>query len=161
MEWIKKNVSDNPAVIALGVAGVSVASFVLYKKLYKSQNTTLEYCMHLRKEIDMRFKANKNLQFMPTVEELYESKGMTFTLKRLVSLKDKPVLKEVDFDKKVEKKDDPFAPPLDEALVVTHDLTPKHSLIFNKYPITNNHVLVITKEFEHQKSKLDKEDMGK
>lgn len=85
---------------------------------------------------------------------------MVFTLKCLKSLKGKPVIKQGDFNKpKPKKVDDPFAPPLEEDLVVTYNLTKKHSLIFNKYPVTDNHVLIITKEFEHQREALTKDDM--
>lgn len=68
-------------------------------------------------------------------------------------------MKDVDFDKEVDKKDDPFAPPLEEELVVAHDLTEKHTLLLNKFPVTDNHVLIITKDFEHQTNPLSREDV--
>jgi sulfate adenylyltransferase (ADP) / ATP adenylyltransferase len=78
----------------------------------------------------------------------------------LKSLKNKPVVKEQDFEKgKIAEKDDPFAPPLEEELVIAHNFTEKHSLIFNKYPVTRHHVLLISKEFEHQSSPLSKLDV--
>jgi len=85
---------------------------------------------------------------------------MIFTLKCIKSLTGKPTIKAGDFSQKDSAKcHDPFAPPLEEDLVVEHNLTEKHSLIFNKFPVTKNHVLIITKDFEHQSAALNSDDM--
>mmetsp|Transcript_13434 Transcript_13434/g.15589 ORF Transcript_13434/g.15589 Transcript_13434/m.15589 type:complete len:131 (-) Transcript_13434:468-860(-) len=89
----------------------------------------------------------------------YLPEGILFTLKSLKSLKDKPILKVQDFSVELPKQDDPFAAPIDESVMIREDFTKKHSLILNKYPVTNNHVLIVTKEFEHQNSSLSYEDI--
>lgn len=55
--------------------------------------------------------------------------------------------------------DDPFLPPLIDELVIDFDLTEKHRMVLNKYPITKSHVLIITKDFEHQTTPLDIHDI--
>ena len=72
----------------------------------------------------------------------------------------KPVTKGDDqWTGKLKKKDDPFMPPFEDELVVDRNFTKKHRLILNKFPIANQHVLVITKDFEKQNSPLDFEDI--
>ena len=168
MEWIKSKISDHPKAVVFGVFGISLASFFLYRHLFKRQSEIAKYWIQLGNDIEKKLKNNTKIQFMPTNEEVYidnqfsntfSKEGFPFTLKWLKSLKNKPILKTQDFDKKLDKNDDPFAPPLDEDLVVRHDLTKKHALMLNKYPVTNHHVLIITKEFEHQSTALSKEDI--
>lgn len=55
--------------------------------------------------------------------------------------------------------EDPFLPPLIDELVIDFDFTEKHRMVLNKYPITKRHVLIITKDFEHQTTPLDLEDI--
>lgn len=96
---------------------------------------------------------------MPTEEVIHNDSGIDFALKHLVSLKDRPSLKEQNFDKELKKSDDPFAKPYDQSVVITEDLTDEHAMLFNKFPITSSHVLVITKEFVHQKTPLTLNDV--
>ena len=168
MEWIRSKISEHPRTFAFGLFGLSLVSFAIYQRMYRRQSEIIKFCRQLGTDIENKLKDNKKIHFMPTNEEVYidyqfsdkhSKEGFPFTLKWLRSLKDKPVLKSQDFDKKLEKNDDPFAPPLDEDLVIRHDLTKKHSLILNKFPVTNHHVLIITKDFEHQSTALSKEDI--
>jgi len=46
------------------------------------------------------------------------------------------------------EKKNPFLPPFEEGQLIM-DLLHRHRLIFNKFCVCDNHVLVITKEFEH------------
>ncbi len=41
---------------------------------------------------------------------------------------------------------DPFVEPFEEGLFID-EITESHRVIFNKFAVTDNHVLVITKEF--------------
>ena len=54
---------------------------------------------------------------------------------------------------------DPFLPPLNEHLVVTHNLNSKHRIVYNKYGLIKYHILFITKEFEAQDTPLDYYDI--
>jgi len=69
----------------------------------------------------------------------------------LTSLADKPTGSKESFskDKAVAGKKeafDPFVPPFETGLFINH-LNDSHSLLFNKFCICNEHVLVVTKDF--------------
>ena len=42
------------------------------------------------------------------------------------------------------KKTDIFLKPFEPGLCVEDSLTPTHSLLFNKYPVRRNHLLIVT-----------------
>jgi ATP adenylyltransferase len=48
--------------------------------------------------------------------------------------------------------------PFDAGICIEDDLTETHTLIFNKFPIKQNHVLVITKDFCKQEEILNTTD---
>lgn len=66
---------------------------------------------------------------------------------------------------KIEKKEhgqaleskNPFLPPFQPGLHIC-ELGEKHRLLFNKYSIYHNHVLLVTKEFEPQENPLTEAD---
>lgn len=47
----------------------------------------------------------------------------------------------------------PFRPPFEKGMFIT-DLPPRHRLLFNKFNILKNHVLIVTQEFEDQETPL-------
>ena len=49
--------------------------------------------------------------------------------------------------------------PYDERLWVAH-LPPSHELLLNKFPVSMNHALVVTREFEEQEDALSARDLG-
>ena len=117
------------------------------------------YCQKLSTIISERFKNNPKMHFMPTNSEIFVDGDIEFVLKNLKSLQNKPLLKQQDFDKDLKKSDDPFCPPYEQQLVITENLTKDHAMVCNKYPISNDHVLVITKEYVHQKTPLTYNDV--
>ena len=89
-----------------------------------------------------------------------KSNDFYWTLLLATDLVNKPVRKWDNFMKKsLTNTEDPFLPPLIDELVIEYDFTEKHRLILNKYPINRRHVLIITKEFEHQTTALDYYDI--
>jgi len=54
---------------------------------------------------------------------------------------------------------DPFLPPFEEGLFV-QKLSDAHSLLFNKFAVVKDHMLVVTTKFEHQSSLLHKGDFS-
>lgn len=48
--------------------------------------------------------------------------------------------------------------PFEPGICVEDDLTDKHSLLLNKFPARNNHVLIITKKKEKQTDLLNLSD---
>ncbi len=51
---------------------------------------------------------------------------------------------------------DPFADP--EPQLVVRDLTPTHRALLNKFSVLREHLLIVTREFEDQRSLLDERD---
>lgn len=58
------------------------------------------------------------------------------------------------------KNNNPFLPPFENGIFIT-DLKKTHRLIFNKYMITKEHVLIVTRIFEPQFFEITKEDLEK
>lgn len=56
------------------------------------------------------------------------------------------------------RKTDVFLKPFEEGICVEDDFTSTHTLILNKFPIKQNHVLVITKASEKQSDLLTVKD---
>ncbi|MDZ7828776.1 MAG: DUF4922 domain-containing protein [Halofilum sp. (in: g-proteobacteria)] len=52
---------------------------------------------------------------------------------------------------------DPFAPPYESPLHVGH-VPPDHVALLNKFPVIENHLLVVTREFRDQQEPLEKPD---
>jgi len=48
--------------------------------------------------------------------------------------------------------------PFEDGILVEADLTKTHRLIFNKYPVRNKHVLIITKQMEQQTDLINSRD---
>ena len=48
-------------------------------------------------------------------------------------------------------------PPFEKGLLIS-DLPPSHRLIFNKFNVLKNHLLIITSEYEDQKTPLNLQD---
>ena len=63
-------------------------------------------------------------------------KNISKCTKKIITLKDAP-----------SEKKDPFLPPFEDGAWIA-ELSATHDLIFNKYPVSRGHVLVITKEFQ-------------
>ena len=55
-------------------------------------------------------------------------------------------------------KDDPFLPPYEKGMFITE--IGEHRLLYNKFPVVKNHVLVVTKNFEDQHSLLEPKDLA-
>ena len=53
--------------------------------------------------------------------------------------------------------ENPFLPPFEPNVFIS-DLEPNHRLIFNKYSVAREHVLVLTKDVQEQTDPLTKDD---
>ena len=92
--------------------------------------------------------------FLGTTAETVEDGGIPFEVRLIEGLAKKPTLA----DNKEKKKDfDPFMPPFEPGLFIA-DLSDTHRLLFNKFPISREHTLVITKDFVKQETPLCKND---
>jgi len=78
--------------------------------------------------------------------------SIDFNVKILESFKSKPLASDQSGNLK-----NPFLPPFEEGQYISDILT-NHRLIFNKFSVCDQHVLVITKDFENQLDLLNHKD---
>lgn len=103
----------------------------------------------------LRSKAIVNLDITETHTNQIEHPltKITFTFYFMDKLKLKPTKPEA------QQKTHPFLPPFEPGIFITN-LSDTHNLLFNKYCVVKNHVLVVTKKFEHQTNKLNRSDFA-
>ena len=86
--------------------------------------------------------------------ELVEDEGIPFIVMLLAKLSKKPT--GPSSPSPIYK--DPFLPPFEEGLFIA-ELSETHTLLFNKFQVCKEHVLVVTTKFERQDSPLDRADL--
>lgn len=123
--------------------------FVVSKQMQNTRNLIKE-----------QFKTSKFIQRSQIEDELYVQDNIRFLLK---SLKVDEVSKK-EQSSNISKKDnffDPFAPPFEEGYVVIDDFCDFHThrIIFNKYPIMDNHLILVVRDFISQNTHLTLDDM--
>ncbi|MEM9927965.1 MAG: DUF4922 domain-containing protein [Cyanobacteria bacterium P01_D01_bin.50] len=97
------------------------------------------------------------LQSIPTDYEFVEQNGINFIVRILSNLKRKDEAKKKQ-DKATKKGKDfnPFL-PYEEDLFVA-DISQTHLCLLNKFNVVDNHLLIVTREFEEQESLLNYQD---
>lgn len=99
--------------------------------------------------------ASGALESIPTDYEFVEDGGVDFFVRVVTNLERKAKLKEVESGRS-SKDFNPFL-PYDEELFVC-DISESHLCVLNKFNVVDNHLLIITREFEHQDSPLKEAD---
>lgn len=135
------------------ILGISFPPIFLFRKYAIRRN--------LGAAIRYLYKDNPGLKVMRTTDSLISERGMPFIVKQLCSEDMQPDAKyRSNWNKtSVSSANNPFAPPFIHQEVVLTDFTPKHRLLFNKFPLLPNHLLIVTKKFEKQVQKLDRQDL--
>ncbi len=97
------------------------------------------------------------LQSIPTDYEFVEDNGVNFLVRILSNLKRKDEAKKKQ--NKAAKKGQDFNPflPYEEDLFVA-DVSPTHLCLLNKFNVVENHLLIVTREFEEQENLLNWQD---
>lgn len=97
------------------------------------------------------------LQSIKTDYEFVEEKGVNFLVRILSNLTRKDEAKKKQ--NKAAKKGKDFNPflPYEEDLFVA-DISPTHLCLLNKFNVVENHLLIVTREFESQDSLLNYQD---
>ena len=104
---------------------------------------------NFRYKVSAQFEGNPSIKFIESSVEVVESNAINFDVRMIQSLANKPTLAQ---NKEKAKKDtskpfDPFVPPFEPGLFID-ELSLTHNLLFNKFCICREHVLVVTKEME-------------
>jgi sulfate adenylyltransferase (ADP) / ATP adenylyltransferase len=102
-----------------------------------------------------RALARGALRPIATEQEEIEDGGIRFVLRRVSNLARKA---EFRARGQAVKSADPFL-PYDPMLFVAH-ASPTHSLLLNKFPVLDHHLLIVTRAFEHQETLLDSADFA-
>lgn len=84
--------------------------------------------------------------------------GMTYQVTYAPSLQHKPEREPESEESKDKVKEDPFAKPEPELTVLDNCLD-DYRLVLNKYPVTPNHLILVTKEYLLQTSPLSPKDL--
>lgn len=107
----------------------------------------------LKQKVKEKFLNNSALCYLPSTREVFEQlhpQKINFELRLIKSLALKPTGLSP-------KPSDPFMPPFEEGLFLSA-ITPTHSLVFNKFCVCDEHVVLITNEFERQDTPLTLND---
>jgi ATP adenylyltransferase len=122
----------------------------LVKSCINESDAFFAYAKELRDKIRKMFRTSPHLMISKIEDEFYIQNGIKFLIKLLKvdQISKKP--------KNVENKPDPFAPPFDNDYVIEDDFAGigQHRVIFNKYPIMDEHILLTTREFKTQSTHL-------
>lgn len=99
------------------------------------------------------------LQPIPTEYEIVECQGIPFLVRILKTLIKKEEAKEKQAKQK-EKTGEEFDPflPYEEDLFVS-DISQTHLCLLNKYNVVENHLLIVTREFEEQEDLINHADL--
>ncbi|KAF8274482.1 hypothetical protein EI94DRAFT_687821 [Lactarius quietus] len=113
-------------------------------------------------------KASGDLLFFPSEVRTHRDLGIDFQIRLCPALLEKPTLPTLHFDldaAECEKKKrlDPFKAPYNPNLYVgelkDEEEGTEYVVLLNKYSVVEEHFLLITKEFQSQKSPLDPSDL--
>lgn len=105
-----------------------------------------------------RATASGALQPIPTAYEVIPCQGIPFLVRILTTLIKKEEAK-AQQDQKREKTGKDFDPflPYEEDLFVS-DISDTHLCLLNKYNVVENHLLIVTREFENQENLINHAD---
>jgi ATP adenylyltransferase len=107
--------------------------------------------------VSARARAAGALQPIPTEQVFLEDGGVRFLVRVLSGLARKQEARErQQRSAAAGKPANPFLPPEPELLVA--DVSETHLAILNKYQVVDDHLLVVTREFEEQRSLLTPRD---
>ena len=108
------------------------------------------FLSQLNEKVIKMFPNNPSIKPIKFEAETYIDQNIKFEIKLLKLLVNKPTSTKETFSPLINKDNlmaqDPFLPPF-EVGVYIDELTDTHSLIFNKFSISDYHVIIITKEF--------------
>jgi sulfate adenylyltransferase (ADP) / ATP adenylyltransferase len=90
------------------------------------------------------------IQSIPTTVEMIEQNGVAFQVRVMAMLEKKAAQKTVG------QQTNPFLPYDPELFVAP--LSPTHISLLNKFNVVEHHLLIVTREFEHQQAQLTQKD---
>lgn len=159
MKEVHKKMVITGALITITVPLVTFMGRELYLKFFK------RHFIQYRNSI---FNIKKMITQMNTLENkaiirLETSQGTTITSRNDNCENTMQIKLLKNLNKKINSKpknNNPFLPPFENGIYIT-DLKKTHRLIFNKYMITKEHILIVSRIYEPQFFEITKEDLEK
>jgi ATP adenylyltransferase len=96
--------------------------------------------------------AAKSLHTIETRSHQFQQQGLNFTVRIASNLKRKQQ------QKKAQPNFNPFLPP--ESALTVCDLSASHLAVLNKFNVVDNHLLIITRDYQAQETLLDHADFS-
>lgn len=93
-----------------------------------------------------------------TEQRIIEDGGVAFLVRRVSSLAHKDQQRRTAIMGSGEKSRNPFLPY--EAELCVGAVSPTHVCLLNKFNVIDHHLLIVTREFEHQETLLDRSDFA-
>ena len=103
--------------------------------------------------IKEKFTNSKSIRKSIIIDEIFKQNGIKYLLKTIK--KDEIINKDIAINNKtgiINK--DPFAPPIEEDILIDEDFTDHHRLCFNKFPVVDYHLILPTKQDLNQYTHL-------
>ena len=108
------------------------------------------------KNLEKKYNSSQHIVKSQIIDELFLQDNIKYLIKylKIDNTKNKPIL----INKKEFK--DPFAPPLFEDMIVSENFCDlnEHRILFTKFPLFKNQVLIVSREFKSQYTHLEKEN---
>ena len=108
------------------------------------------------KNLELKYNSSKHIVKSTIIDELFVQNNIKYLIKylKIDNTKNKPIL----INKKEFK--DPFAPPLFEDMILSENFCDlnEHRILFTKFPLFKNQVLIVSREFKSQYTHLELEN---
>ena len=108
------------------------------------------------KNLENKYNSSKHIVKSTIIDELFVQNNIKYLIKylKIDNTKNKPIL----INKKEFK--DPFAPPLFEDMILSENFCDlnEHRILFTKFPLFKNQVLIVSREFKSQYTHLELEN---
>ena len=108
------------------------------------------------KNLEKKYNSSQHIVKSQIIDELFLQDNIKYLIKylKIDNTKNKPIL----INKKEFK--DPFAPPLFEDMIVSENFCDlnEHRILFTKFPLFKNQVLIVSREFKSQYTHLELEN---
>mmetsp|Transcript_64525 Transcript_64525/g.74109 ORF Transcript_64525/g.74109 Transcript_64525/m.74109 type:complete len:326 (+) Transcript_64525:35-1012(+) len=105
------------------------------------------------KLIQSQWEKCASIQLLDTLQSFHDQKDLMFLVKEARGVSKKPM----NIGPSAKPNIDPFMPPFETGMHI-YDFGSTHRLLFNKFPMTKFHLLVVTQQFERQDEQLNQKD---
>ncbi|EAS03840.3 ATP adenylyltransferase (macronuclear) [Tetrahymena thermophila SB210] len=154
----EKYVNENTKkmfTFAIGLSIVGLSASLFYQRFIFPRMYPLQFEYKKMKSTINKIQSNqKSIIQLSIIKRIKICKdGIVFNFSVLKDLDKKPL------GSSRGQTSNPFLPPFEDGLFV-QELSKTHTLLFNKYAVVKNHMLVVTTQFEYQNSLINQNDFS-